>query len=90
MFSGMDEHQFATFFIVAKQEQIKQELNIDNLYLNNAITIIHEFILNNKDNILLRFQTQYDSLFDEDFFIFFITLLKNAKKRGIPLKIDMK
>jgi len=89
MFPDMDEYQFATFFVVAKQEQIGQELEIKHLYMNMVIHTVYKFIMKNKKSILSKFANQYDSLYDKKFFNNIMSVLKNAKKQGILLQNDM-
>ena len=89
MFSGMDEYQFAKFFVVAKQEQIGQKLEIKHLYMDMVIQTVYKFIIKNKKSILSKFANQYDSLYDKKFFNNIIFVLKDAKQRGIPLQNDM-
>ena len=89
IFPGMDEHDFATFFIVVKQDQIKQELNIKKLYIEMAIKTVYDFVLKNKDNIQSKFKNQYDKLFDDGFYADIIKLLKDAKKHGIPMEFEL-
>ena len=90
MFPGMSEAEFATFFVVAKQDKIKQYLNIEHLYTDMAVKIVYKFVLKNEIDIQNKFTNQYDSLFDENFFMIIINLLKNAKDQGIPLQYNMK
>ena len=89
MFSGMDEYQFAEFFVAIKQQKISQELNIKNLYINMVINIVYKFIIKNKTSILLKFANQYDSLYDEEFFNNIISVLTDAQKCGVSLEHKM-
>ena len=78
MFPGMNEYQFATFFIVVKQEQIKQELKTNILHMDIVIKSLYKFIVKNKKYILAKFTTQYDSLNDKEFFTSVINILKTV------------
>ncbi len=85
----MSEYEFATFYVVIKQEQIKQDLQIKILYIESVIKIVAEFISKNKKCIQKKYKTQYDSLDDENFYSDVINILKQAKQNGVPLEIKM-
>ena len=89
LFPGMDEYLFAEFFIVIKQEQIKKELQIKQLYMDMVIKIVCDFILNKKSYIKTKFKNAYDTLEDDDLLVDIINVLKQAKENGVPLSIDM-
>ena len=56
LFPGMDEYLFAQFFVVIKQEQIKKELQIKQLYMDMVIKIVRDFILSKKSYIKTKFK----------------------------------
>ena len=85
----MSETSFATFFVVAKQAEIKKELNINKLYLDMVVKVVSEFVVRNKQEIQSRFQNQYDALFDEEFLVNIINILKYEKSVGTPLEIKL-
>lgn len=89
IFRGMSETSFATFFVVAKQAEIKKELNINKLYLDMVVKVVSEFVVRNKQEIQSRFQNQYDALFDEEFLVNIINILKYEKSVGTPLEIKL-
>ena len=90
LFPGMNEYQFAQFFVVVKQEEIKKELHIKQLYMDMVIKTVYDFVLNNKSYMENKFTSAYGTLADDDFFIEIINELKQAKENGIPLSINMK
>ena len=89
LFPGMDEYLFAQFFVVIKQEQIKKELQIKQLYMDMVIKIVRDFILSKKSYIKTKFKNAYDTLEDDDLLVDIINVLKQAKENGVPLSIDM-
>ena len=89
LFPGMDEYLFAQFFVVIKQEQIKKELQIKQLYMDMVIKTVCDFVLNKKSYIETKFKNAYDTLEDDDLLVDIINVLKQAKENGVPLSIDM-
>lgn len=89
LFPGMSEYQFATFFVVSKQEQIAQDLQIKNLCIYTAIKTVTKFILRTRYSIQSKYENQYDSLDDEIFYTDVLNVLKKAKKRGVPLEYKL-
>lgn len=89
MFRGMDEYQFAKFFVVIKQDEIKQELQLKKLLMENIIKTVQKFILINKKDIMKKFANQYDTLNDTEFFADIIKMLKSAKESGTQLDFNL-
>ena len=89
IFPGISEIGFATFFVIAKQDVIKKELHINKLYTDMIVKIVYEFVVKNKKEIQHKFTDQYDSLFDEEFLINIINLLKHEQYCGTVLEINL-
>ncbi len=89
LFPGMDEYLFAQFFVVIKQEQIKKELQIKQLYMDMVIKTVFDFVVNKKSYIKTKFKSAYDTLEDNDLFVDIINALKQSKENGVPLSISM-
>ena len=85
----MDEYEFAKFFVIAKQDKIKQKLQIKHLYTENIIQIVYTFIIEHKKEISDKFVNQYDSLKNKNFFKEIITVLQIAKKNGTSMEINL-
>lgn len=81
----MDENQFAYYFFILHQKQIKQDLQIKYIDTDITVQTIADFI--RKNNMLQKFKKCQDLIHNKKIYSKIIYGLQTAIQQNISLKI---